>query len=74
MSLIQTFREHRIGGISLFDLILAIIAMELLFRYYNYKKWTGALYTIPIGILTHAIFGINTTLNYKLGISDIPDN
>ncbi len=65
-------RSHRIYDIAIFDLVLSIVAMEYIFRYFGYKQYTGALLAIPIGILAHALFGINTELNYKLGISDKP--
>jgi hypothetical protein len=33
----------------------------------------GFFLAIPIGVISHKIFGINTALNYKLGISDAPE-
>jgi len=70
MSLIQTLRGPRICELAIFDLVLAIVATELIFSYYGAERWTGALLAVPIGVIAHAMLGINTTLNYKLGISD----
>jgi hypothetical protein len=73
MSLIQTLRTPRIFDIALFDLILSIVAIEILFRYMWKVEYLGAALAVPIGILIHALLGINTTLNYKLGISCPPE-
>jgi len=70
--LINDLRKPRIAGIALFDLILAIVGTALIFEYFGYTKTQGALFAIPIGIVTHYILGIDTTLNYYLGISDKP--
>ena len=72
-------RSVRIFGIALFDLSLAIVgtvALMLLFWYVHYRdlKWwpfviAGILLAVPLGIFFHVAFGINTTLNHKLGLS-----
>mgnify|MGYP001574255963 CR=1 FL=1 len=73
MSLLHTLRTPRVFDIALFDLILSIIGVEILFSYFGYAKYTGVFLTLPIAILFHYIFNINTELNYKLGISDKPE-
>jgi hypothetical protein len=70
MSLIQTLRKPRIYGFALFDLLTSIIATEFIFRQLGSDKWIGASLAIPIGIIVHLFLGINTTLNYKLGLSE----
>ncbi len=65
-------RSHRVYDIAIFDLVLSIVAAEYIFRYFGYQPYTGALLAIPIGVLAHALFGIDTELNYKLGISNKP--
>lgn len=72
MSTIELLRKPRILGITLFDLILTIVITEYIFRYMGYKKYIGVLFSIPIGIVTHWTLGINTTLNYYIGISQKP--
>jgi hypothetical protein len=77
-----SIRKHRIFGIALFDLILGAIGMIIIFlisRYIffpqlNYSVFIlfGLLLTIPTGILFHILFGINTQLNYNLGLSNKP--
>jgi len=69
MSLINTLRKPRIFKIALFDLILSIVSMEILFRRLGAKKYVGASLAIPIGIITHYYLGINTQLNNYLGIN-----
>jgi hypothetical protein len=69
---LSDLRRPRIFGIALFDLILSLIVVELLFRIIFKMKWIGLLLTIPIAILVHYLFNIPTTLNYYLGLSDKP--
>lgn len=72
MSLIQTLREPRIFKMAIFDLLLAIILTEVIFRQLGADDWIGAIAAIPIGVIVHAVLKINTALNYKLGIRDSP--
>ena len=69
---IKTLRSWRISGIALFDVIASIIGMIIIADYLNITKTTAALSAIPIGIVVHYVFNTNTTLNYKLGLSDKP--
>jgi hypothetical protein len=80
--MIRQIRKYRIFGIALFDLVLSFIGTILLFLLL--KKWhfyhlqtfpfvfAAIVLAIPIGIVFHLVFGINTTLNYYLGLSDMP--
>ena len=82
MSTINNLRKYKILGIAVFDLTVSIIGMVLLFllvKNMYFKKldaWkfiTAALIlTIPFGIIIHIFFGVNTSLNYKLGLSNKP--
>lgn len=72
-------RSFRIFGIALFDLVLSMLIMILIFIYkapspLNQINFIVAaiILTIPLGIVVHVLFGINTTLNYYLGLSDKP--
>lgn len=77
-----SIRKYRIFGIAIFDLVTAIIGMSLVFlvlwkvHYPTKDPWrfaaAGALLAIPTGIVVHVIFGINTTLNHRLGLSNSP--
>jgi ABC-type protease/lipase transport system fused ATPase/permease subunit len=71
MTIIDSLRKPRISNIALFDVIVSIIAVRYIAVFYNYSPWYGLL-AIPIGIIIHYMFDINTELNYKLGISDKP--
>ena len=79
---IQSLRSYRIFNIALFDLVGAILGMILIFIltwYFHFKDLSiykfvlsAILCTIPISIFFHVIFGINTQLNYNLGLSYEP--
>ena len=79
---IQELRKYRILGLSIFDLTSSIIGMIILFLIlwkWHFKKLkysnfviAASLLAIPFGIVIHIIFGVNTTLNYKLGLSYKP--
>jgi hypothetical protein len=78
----SNLRSYRIFGIALFDLISSIIGLIIILlvaRKYHFSSLqkkpfivAGILLAIPLGIVFHIIFGINTTLNYKLGLSYKP--
>lgn len=72
MSLIKDLRKPRIAGIAIFDLLLAIIATAWLFDQYGASPLLGAAAAVPIGIIVHYIFSIDTTLNHALGLSNKP--
>lgn len=75
-----SIRKYRIFGIAIFDTVLALIGLVGLFllarwkHFPNLSIWpfiiTGIILTIPIGIFFHVLFGVNTTLNYRLGLSE----
>ena len=69
---IKELRSWRIGGLAIFDIVAAIVGMILIADYLKISKFNAALLAVPIGVVVHALFGIKTTLNYKLGISDKP--
>ena len=79
---IQELRQHRIMGISVFDLTTSLLGMIILFLivwkwHFNKLKpitfiIAAILLAIPFGIIIHIIFGVNTSLNYKLGLSYNP--
>lgn len=72
MSLIKQLRSYRISEMALFDIIASVIGMIWLSSYIDISKLNAALLAIPIGVITHWVLGINTELNYKLGISNKP--
>jgi hypothetical protein len=73
MKLIKKLREPRIIGIAIFDLLLAIIITAYIFYKLGFNYKLGAILSVPIGIIIHYLFGIDTTLNYYLGISKKPE-
>ena len=69
MSLIEKLREPRIFGMAIFDLFSAIVGTALIFKYLGHSYMLGALWAVPIGILSHWLFNINTSLNGRLGLN-----
>ena len=79
---IVSLRKYKLFGMTLFDLIIALVGMIIIFLimwYWHFRqlKWwnfviAAILLTIPTGIVFHVIFGVNTELNSKLGLSGKP--
>jgi uncharacterized membrane protein len=79
---IKYIRSYKIFGLSVFDLSLSFIFTITIFMlawksYYRDLDWSnfllaGVLLTLPISIIFHVIFGVNTKLNYELGLSKKP--
>lgn len=75
-------RKYKIFGLAVFDLVVACLGMIILFLIA--WKWhfssmspvpfviAAILLTIPVGIVFHVIFGVNTALNYRLDLSGKP--
>lgn len=79
---VEKLRKHKFFGLAIFDLvtsfigviILFLIAWKTYFQYLNIWKFIMAaiIVTIPISITFHILFGLNTQLNYTLGLSNKP--
>lgn len=79
---IQDIRKYKFFGFSIFDLVTSFIGMILLFLiawkvYFPKLDWwkfliAAVFLTIPFGIIIHVFFGVNTKLNYVLGLSNEP--
>lgn len=79
-----SIRKYKIFGLAIFDLVLSLIGMIIFFMIM--WKWhfpdlnplnfviVAILLTIPVGIVFHVTFGINTTLNKTLGLSNSPNS
>ena len=61
--MIAVLRSVRVHKIALFDLGGAIIGTEIVFRWLGMPKYTGAVMSIPIGIVVHKALGIKTQLS-----------
>lgn len=81
---LQDIRSHRVFNIAIFDLVLSVVGTVIVFLF-AWWKWfpklhwwkfviAGVLLTIPLGIFFHVIFGVNTQLNYTLGLSNKPQS
>ena len=79
---IEDIRSHKIFGLAIFDLSISLIGVIILFMVswrIHFKKldWykffiAAIIVTIPISITFHVLFGVNTKLNYELGLSNKP--
>ena len=69
---IHKARSYRIFKIALFDLILSFVLVIWILSYFGVDWKVSALLTLPIGIISHYIFNIDTQLNYYLGLSNEP--
>jgi hypothetical protein len=82
MSTIANLRKPKIFGLAVFDLVVAVIGMIAIFLamwHWHFPKlnpWhfviAAVLLTIPVGIVIHIIFGVDTALNSRLGLSEAP--
>lgn len=65
MTLIDKIRSYKIRNFAIFDLVTAFLGMYILHKVYLYKylslRKTLKL-TLPVGVLFHYIFGIDTPL------------
>jgi hypothetical protein len=75
-------KRYRLLGISITDLLIGMVAMIIVFllaHHFHFKEmkiWpfivAAILLTIPVGIVFHIIFGVNTQINYVLKLSQKP--
>ena len=82
MSAIANLRRPKVFGLAVFDLVVGMIGMIAIFLvmwHWHFPKlnpWhfvlAAVLLTIPVGITVHIIFGVDTALNSKLGLSEAP--
>lgn len=82
MSFIQTIRKPRILGMSIFDIVTGFLGMVIVFllawkwHFPKLSPWrfvgAAVLLMFPVGIAFHIVFGVNTSLNYRLGLSYKP--
>jgi hypothetical protein len=69
-SLIKTLRTPRLFGMAIFDLVGSIVGTEFVtYKLLGFKKYTGAILAVPLGIVVHKVLNIDTELNRKLGIN-----
>jgi hypothetical protein len=80
-------RSNRCLGMSSFDLFLSMVLSSVILTasnavintkrkkpiHYPNLIFIGLFSAIPLGIYFHALFGVDTFLNWKLGLSEKPD-
>jgi hypothetical protein len=80
----NNLRSYRVAGIAMFDVTLSIVGLALVFAVARRVWWptrplmpymvTAAVLAIPIGIAFHIIFGTDSTLNARIGVSNYPSH
>ncbi len=80
--ILQELRRPRVCGLVVFDTLLALIGLVVIltiawkvhFRKLPYMNFVIVSFLIlfPLAIFSHILVGVNTTLNYNLGLSDKP--
>jgi hypothetical protein len=61
--LLDNVRSVKVGGFSIFDILLAIIPAYFAAPYLKMSRRSAMLLIIPFGIVVHKLVGINTPLN-----------
>ena len=73
MDAIKTLRSYRIANIAILDLASSVLVVGWLNQRFGTGSFAhGAVAAIPIGVVAHWAFSIDTELNHKLGISAEP--
>ena len=73
METIQQLRSYRVHNIALFDLVGAVVGTGWLNERFGTRSFMhGAIAAVPLGIVAHYYFQVDTELNYQLGLSDPP--
>lgn len=72
MGIIDSLRAPKLFNIALFDVVGTLIGAYALAEYMNADPYQYMFFAIVAGIVAHKLFGINTQLNYYLGLSDKP--
>ena len=79
---VQNLRQHKFFGLAIFDLTLSFVFIISIFLLKWKNTWpnlnwfkfviAAIIVTIPISVTFHVLFGVNTQLNYTLGLSGPP--
>jgi len=59
----EGIRKYRIFDISVVDFVLAIVLGLLFAKIFKIKKINGVLISFLLGIISHKIFCVDTTIN-----------
>lgn len=84
MGTISQLRSYRVYDIAMFDMVASMVGLAIIlvvcqkkyFRNLDKNRFivAGIVLAIPLGVFFHILFGVNTQLNYKLGLSNAPVN
>lgn len=70
--IITYLRSFRIANIAIFDVASTYLVAYYVAKYYNLDANVTFGQLILLGIAVHYVLGINTQLNYDLGLSNPP--
>jgi len=77
-------RSCRIFGSAVFDFVASVVGVVIVLLIAKYFRdnlkdlpivnfvFISFVLALPLGIFVHILFGVNTALNYKLGLSQKP--
>ena len=71
---LDVVRKYKIVDMAVFDWAATLLGAYLVNYFYlpKMKYWKVALVFVLLGIVVHKMMGINTMLNYYLGLSGMP--
>ena len=80
--MLKEIRSHKIFGLAIFDLVSSFIGIIVMFLiawnyHFPHLDWwkfvlAAIVVTMPLSVLFHVLFGVNTQFNYILGLSYNP--
>jgi hypothetical protein len=72
MNMLKKIREPKLFDIALFDLLGTAAVSAFISDQYKYPRYKGILLGIGSGIIVHQLLGVDTKLNYYVGLSNDP--
>jgi hypothetical protein len=68
----ENIRSFKVFNIAVADVVGTVVIAVYISDQYNYPRSQGVALAFLLGIATHKLLGINTQLNYDLGLSERP--
>ena len=65
VSNLEALRSIRVGEIALFDAVLSVAPFMFAARWYGLPMYRGAAAVLPVGIIAHSVFMVDTPLTNK---------
>jgi hypothetical protein len=68
----ENIRSYRMFNIAIADVVGTVVIAVYISDQYDYPRDKGVALAFLTAIVTHKLLGINTQLNYDLGLSNRP--